>query len=334
MNKKKPLLPPDRDLPNMDTFPDELWMQPWRTTVYDADGNYARLPPLSSADELPSWMSPAAKQEVMAQVGVDENNGSRWWKNMWEASPSPPTQEFMFLAAAMAATYGWPRVVSDLLDQGAPLTMDRPAGGWKWLTGPLSADRCNMLDICVHAMRGFTATTPLHAGRAESLQLFIDAGADVNELRPDTHRMLMGQQAMALLLIDAGLDPRRRVSRSGEPMFEFLFSEDRGVSANVHGRLLRAFIKAGMPVRPIPDGPSLPEILSRTTRGLGQFEILFEHPDREGMLEAIKEVSGAIEKKSKRMNDKVRAQFHFNLDARMIELNTPLAKASRSSPRL
>lgn len=334
MKKKKPLPPPDRELSNMGTFPDDLWMQPYRMTYYNKDGNYERAEPLASADELPSWMSQAAKQEIMGQVSCDQNNGSRWWKNMWELSETPPTKEFLFLAAAMAATYGWPEVLSDLLDKGAPLEMDRPVGGWRWLSGAVAKEKCTLLDLCVHAMAGFTAVSPLHPKRAESVHLILDAGADPNTLMTISNRTLMGQQAMAILLINAGLDARRPMNKDGLPMFEFLFSEDRGVAANVHGRLLRAFIKNGLPVRPLPEGPSLPEILARTTRGLSQISVLFEHPDRTQMLEAINAVKDAIAKKSTRMNEQVREKFMFDLEADMLDLNTPHASAPRSSPRL
>lgn len=333
--KRPALAHMQRHLPDMDLFPDELWMLHYR-------GNYNE-PKVKDEGELPAWMSPAARQEVLATAELDPDNNARWWAKLGQVYPNPRDPELLFIMAAMATRLGWPALVQDLVNRGAPMMMEKPVEGWRWLgksKGIPKKDRYSILDLCVWSMRGYTAVTPLHESQVDSLQVLADAGARAEDLLPETVRVLVNHEALAKWHIAHGLRADHPADRAdhaptrGEIALDCLFLQFPKISENVHGRILSAFIENGMPLRFHDDGPSIADRLAQTVAGLSQIFRLALHPDRAGVIAAIHEAMPQIEKRLARKSEEDRKAFLADFDVMMLELSTPQAQALRARARL
>lgn len=333
--KRHPLAHMQRRMPDMDLFPDELWMLHYR-------GNYNE-PAVKDENELPAWMSPTARQEVLETAGLDPDSNARWWTKLSQVYPAPRDPELLFIMAAMAARLGWPGLVQDLVNRGAPMVLEKPAEGWRWLgqvKGAPKKDRYCILDLCVWSMRGYTAVEPLHVSQVESLQVLADAGARVEDILPETVRELMKHEALAKWCIAHGLRANQLAERSdhpptrGEIALDCLFMQFPKISENVHGRILSAFIEQGMPLRFNEEGPSIADRLAQTVAGLTQIFRLSLHPDRAGVIAAIHEAMPQIEKRLARRSEADQKAFRADFDLMMLELGTPQAQALRARARL
>lgn len=336
--KKKILLPPDRKLPDMDAFPHALWMEPW------FDGRDAIIP---QNLVLPAWMNQAAKDEIMEQLPLDPERSALWWSKMWEGVPSSAQTdpEFLMVATAMAACMGWPRVVENLLDIGAPVgLLERPEGGWKWLPDTkiksfVSRRECSVLDLCLWSMRGYTTVAPLHEGRSASLSLLIDRGAQPQDIQWAAAREMLSHGALANIFIDAGLQASKASTKEdlgppGVMLMDVLFSADIDLANAARGRVLDAFIKNGMPVHIAPDKPSLMQYMGSSVAGLSQIDIALRHPDKEALSEDILKNQVLLSRRAQRMNKENREAFEQKLQEAVLSAATPQVSHSRRKVRL
>lgn len=311
----------------MEVFPSELWLEPWR-------GGFEQ--DVVSACDFPTWMSDAARNEIMETAMIDRERNAGWWVNLWNFHEQPHGQELLFLSAAMAACLGWEHVVQDMIDRGAPLAMDRPASDWKWLgqtrmKGP--KDRFSLLDLCAWSMRGENAASSLHPSRMRCLDLLVKNGASVEDIRTHTCIELMRHEHLAKWFISNGLKADRPVG-PGAIVLDELFIQWPKISPNVHGRILASFIEHGLPVRFADDGASLPFRLAQTVAGLSQIHRLALHPDRSGVSQAFNEALPQIEKRLSLKSKSDQAAFREVFEVMMLDLNTPQAQSLRARARL
>jgi hypothetical protein len=333
--KAKILIPPDRDMASMDTFPRALWMDPWFETREDA---------LPEDVEFPEWMTAQAREEVLVQMPLDPCKGALWWSSMWKSAPANALEdpEFLLMATAMAATMGWPKVVENLLDIGAPIEpLVRPSQGWSIIPakGKLDKPTCSLLDACLWGMRGFTTVAPLHAGRAQSLDVIFARGANPQLITWTTAFELISHGALANKFIDAGLQASHMSQDSdrggaGRILMDVLFSSNIDLASAARGRVLDAFIRNGMPVHVHPEKPSLIEYMASSVAGVSQMEVALRHPDREALAKDLIANQGLLEKRAQRMSNEKRDLFLSRvLQVSILEMSTPQT-AARPRPRI
>ena len=293
---------------------------------------------------LPAWMNEKAREEVLEQLPIDYNKGARWWAGVWQqvSEEQAETPEFLMLATAMAATMGWPAVVENLIDMGAPIApIDRPLQGWQWIQkkGELDKPVCSVIEACLWGMRGFTTVAPLHPGRAKSLDVLFDHGADPQLISWRAAIELLSHGTMAAKFIDAGLQASKSstaLDRGGEGqvLMDVLFSSRIDLASAARGRVLDAFIRNGMPVRIAPDKPSLIQYIASSVAGLSQMHVALKHPDKEALGKDILENQDLLEKRAQRMNEEKRTLFLSQvMQVAVIDAATPGVAPARSRPR-
>ena len=295
--------------------------------------------------QLPAWMNEKSREEVLSQLPIDFNKGAMWWAGVWQkvSEEQAKTPEFLMLATAMAATMGWPAVVENLLELGAPIApIDRPSQGWQWIENnkrELDKPVCSVIEACLWGMRGFTTVAPLHPGRAKSLDVLFAHGADPKLISWRAAVELLSHGTMASKFIDAGLQASKPSTASdrggeGQVLMDVLFSSQIDLAAAARGRVLDAFIRNGMPVHIAPDKPSLIQYIASSVAGLSQMHVALKHPDKEALGKDVLENQALLEKRAQRMNEEKRTLFLSRvMQVAVIDAATPYVAPSRSRPR-
>lgn len=339
----KKVSPPEH-ISHRDTFPPALWMHDWhgaRDRAFDDHGNLRNKPIELS---FPSWMSAKSCEHLANEFSPEQWQLSpAWWSDLWKRLTGDMVRhpETGMLALAMAAVSGWPHVVSDLLDVGAPLgQLKRPEQGWLWLDdkalqGSRRRHTACVLDFCVSAMRGHSANAPLHPGRQECLEMILAAGANPNDMAPRAVSNMIHSQKLSQLLIAAGLSPMAVANEhNGARVLDVIFSNDLDLANRVRGRHLQAFIDAGMPVKPSPDKPSLMEYIASSAPGLSCLGIALRHPDQAALSRDLLATMPLLVKRAQRSaNKSIQDKALLMLEHAMIDAGTNQAAPAASRPR-
>ena len=318
---------PGRSYYNMQALPDALWLSSRADNILHGDVRSG----------LPAWMSSASKDEIMDTDMSDPNHGGEWWSNVWASADKDTQQspEFMMFATAMAAVYGWPNVVENLIALGAPLgTIPRPADGWKYVSMPIND--LSVLSCTVAAMRVDNTRAQLHPRQEASLRVLLVAGADPNQLPWKVASQALSGGRLIRVLIDSGLSPllKKHQDFLSTPLYSLLFGTDIELSVSARAKVLSAFIDNGMSLHPEIGAASLIRRMTESVYGLRLLHVALRHPDRLGLIACMEECYQAFVHRSKRMNSQNQQAFIRFLDAEMLSLRTPIVSGLRYQRRL